>query len=126
MQFFQKYTAEPSYAESSIESDSHAFIRSSDAQFAPDATNTTAAAVAFMHAGMHPLAPFTASAKVPGVWMYLTSTSLWYSLPKDYASVAGVVEGAQRQLQDGQGIEVLAIELLHQPINLCVRNTIPA
>lgn len=117
MQFFQQFAAEPSYAEAAIAADSHAYVTSSKAKFAPSATNATSAAVAFTHARMHPLAPLTATGTVGtgalrGVELYLTSTTFWYS-PEGFGSAAEVVWKAQQQLQKGKGIQVIFVSRLH-------------
>lgn len=111
MQFFRNYATEPSFAESSIAVDPHAYVRSSGALFAPSATSPSAAAVAFMHARFHPLAAFVSSEEVasgalPGVELFITSSELWYSLPEDSELVPGRIQEAHKQLQRGGGIQV--------------------
>jgi hypothetical protein len=118
MQFFQLLAGEPSYASASVAIDAKAYIRSSDAQFAPTAKNATSAAVACMQARMHPLAPISATGYVVsgasaksaveprGLELYLASSVLWGGLPEASTSVSALVLAAQQQLEDGEGIKV--------------------
>ena len=119
MQFFEKYAAEPSCMDATVASDPHAYVRSSDAQFSPHRANATSAAVTFMHARFHPLATCMAAGResrghasgvstggLPGMQLFLTSTSLLFS-PEGFDSPRGVTHLAQQQLETGLGIQVL-------------------
>ena len=119
MQFFQKYAAEPSYVEATIDADSHAYVHSSEAQFLPSAANATSAAVAFTHAQFHPLAVWpeagvgatgnlskVATGALPGVQLQLTASSLVFS-SSGFDTAGAVVQISQRQLQAGPAIQVL-------------------
>lgn len=133
MQFFEKYAAEPSCVDAAVVSDPHAYVRSSDAQFSPHRANVTSAAVAFMHARFHPLATCMAAGResrghasgvstggLPGVQLFLTSTSLLFS-PEGFDGPRGVTHLAQQQLETGLGIQVLPINYLHtRDVLVCI------